>query len=247
MIISGNGKRNMFLSSRTRSPTKAGSRKEEKNNWKDGSRDHAGFAGLLDYAGCMGMGAGLHSQPGLAPHRGDGLSRDTWRAAGSPGSPPSSCEACRLSQTEDTREDTHSWEFSFAQLLYHLAQKELMNAVVACEFIFLRWNRYVFGKDFALRLFTGEHLCPAGQMVDEVTAASSRRKRPLLPSSDEKENGAERRRNANNNDDNKKEEILKKPFCLFVLIFYSAKPGHPKGIHGNEAHSSSRRQKQIPS
>lgn len=61
-----------------------------------------------------------------------------------------------------------------------------MNAVVACEFIFLRWNRYVFGKDFALRLFTGEHLCPAGQMVDEVTAASSRRERPLLPSSDER-------------------------------------------------------------
>lgn len=94
MIISGNGKRNMLLSSRTRSLTKAGSRKEEKNNWKDGSGAHAGFAGHLDYVGCMGVGAGLHSQPGLAPHRSDGLSRDTWRAAGSPGSPPSSCEAC---------------------------------------------------------------------------------------------------------------------------------------------------------
>lgn len=65
-------------------------------------------------------------------------------------------------------------EFSFAKLLSHLAQNELMNAVVVCGFIFLRWNRYVFGKDFALRLFTGERLCPAGQMVDEATAVGSR-------------------------------------------------------------------------
>lgn len=113
MIKSGSGERNVFLISRIRTPTKAGSQKEEKNNWKDGRGAHAGFAGHLDYAGYIGVGTGLHIQPGLAPHRADGLSRDTWRAAGSPGSPPPSCEPCHLSQTKDTREDTHYWEFSF--------------------------------------------------------------------------------------------------------------------------------------
>lgn len=158
MIKSGSGERNVFLISRIRTPTKAGRQKEEKNNWKDGRGAHADFAGHLGYARCIGVGAGLHSQPGLAPHRADGLSRDTWRAAGSPGSPPPACEPCHLSQKETHARIPTIGSSVSAQLLYHLAQKELMNAVVACEFIFLRWNRYVFGKDFALRLFTGEHL-----------------------------------------------------------------------------------------
>lgn len=104
----------------------------------------------------------------------------------SPGNTSPSCEPCSLPHMEDTLEDAHHCKCSFAQLLDHLAQKELMNAVVACEFIFLRWNRYVFGKDSALHLFTGEHLCPAGQMVDEATAASCRGEQPLLPPSDER-------------------------------------------------------------